>query len=181
MKRPTVNSINLQEHLWGITRMIRDDTIPQHVKPYLYLHLEDVIEDACDYEWHSAVCPWSEECFGLVAEKRLNWEDSARVQLLRMSMSRTSTARVAQNREQGNPQPRPRQGYQQPSYDQLRGGPPCTDFNSDRGCQLQSGHMVAGRRMIHICAYCLTNTASLNTHPEVRCRTKQKHANYHFQ
>lgn len=185
MKRPTVNSINLQEHLWGITRMIRDESIPQNIKPQLYLHLEDVLEDACDYEWHSAVRPWSEECFGLVSEKRLTWDDTAWVQVLRTSMSRTSTARLHQQRDnyqdQGSYQARPRQGYQQPSHDQLRGGPPCPEFNNERGCSLQSGHMVSGQRMLHICSYCLTNTASVNTHPESRCRTKQKHANYHFQ
>lgn len=181
MKRPSVNSLSLQEHLWGITRMIRDELIPQHIKPYLYLHLEDILEDACDYEWSSAVRPWSEECFGMVAERRLAWEDSSRVQLLRMSMSRTSTARINQARDLGNFQHRQRQGFQQTPHDQLRGGPPCPDFNSERGCQHQSGHVVSGRRMIHICAYCLNNTASTNTHSEARCRTKQKHANYHFQ
>lgn len=68
MKRPTVNSLNLQEHLLGITHMIRDDSVPQRIKPYLYLHLEDVLEDSCDYEWHSGVRPWSEECFVIIPE-----------------------------------------------------------------------------------------------------------------
>lgn len=192
LKRATLNSLTLQEHLWGITRIIRDESVPQHIKPLLYFHLEEVLDDARSYDWQSAVRPWSEECFSLVAENRLTWSDASRVQMLRTSMSRTSTARLHVNKDQhyhhGQQQNRNRQGYQQNNqnfqqggFDQLKGGPPCPDFNSERGCPLSSGHMIGGRKMVHVCAYCLTNTASINTHPEHRCRTKTRHANYHFQ
>lgn len=174
--RPTANSLTMQEHLWGITRIIRDDSVSQDIKPYLYIHLEEILDDARHYDWQSAVRPWSEECFSLVAENRMAWSDKAQIQLLRMSMSRTSTARITSMKDQ----PRNRQNFYQQNNEQAKGGPPCPSFNSAQGCALQSGHMVSGRKMIHVCAYCLTNTSALNHHSEVNCRNKVRHANYHF-
>lgn len=176
-RKPAANFVSVQDYLWGITRMLRDPEVPNHIKPYLYLHLEEILEDARDYEWHGAVRLWSEECFSMVAEGRLDWADKAKVQLLRMSMSRTSTARLNNTRDHPN---RPRQNSQAQGHDQGKGGPPCPDYNTIQGCGFPSGHMVAGKRMIHVCAYCLSNTSSFNTHSEAVCRNKQRHANYHF-
>lgn len=175
--RPSANSLTMQEHLWGITRIIRDDSVSQEIKPYLYIHLEEILDDARDYDWQSAVRPWSEECFSLVAEKRLEWSDKAKIQLLRMSMSRTSTARMATKQDHGN---KIRQHSYQPASDQVRGGPPCAAFNGSQGCALPSGHLVAGKKMVHVCSYCLANTSAVNYHAEVNCRNKVRHANYHF-
>lgn len=56
----------MQEHLWGISRMIRDVSVPQDIKLLLYVHLEEILEDSRDYEWSSVVRVWSEECFSQV-------------------------------------------------------------------------------------------------------------------
>lgn len=200
-KPANLNTVTLQEHLWGISRMIRDPVVQTDIKPLLYVHLEEILEDSRDYDWQSAVRAWSEECFSQVEEKRLSWYDSAKIQSLRTSMSRTSTARISANRDNATSTRSQRQqpSYpdnpgrdnasssrsqrQQPfysNYDMYRGGPPCPDFNSPQGCNFQSGHQVAGKKMMHICAYCLAHTSALNPHPEPYCRNKQRHANYHF-
>lgn len=179
-KPANVNTVSLQEHLWGISRMIRDPVVPQDIKPLLYVHLEEILEDSREYDWPSAVRAWSEECFSQVEEKRLSWHDSGKIQLLRTSLSRTSTAKVNQGRDLARP-PRQQQFHSNYSnYDAYKGGPPCPDFNSQQGCNFQSGHIVSGRKMMHICSYCLAQSSALNPHPEPYCRNKQRHANYHF-
>lgn len=40
--RPVANTLTMQEHLWGITCIIRDEAVPQDIKPYLYIHLEEI-------------------------------------------------------------------------------------------------------------------------------------------
>lgn len=64
--------------------------------------------------------------------------------------------------------------------DLLRGGPPCKDFNSAQGCTMQLGHSLHGKKQIHVCSYCLLNTAAAHPHSEANCRTKQRHASSHF-
>lgn len=80
------------------------------------------------------------------------------------------------NREQP---PRTRQ-YNQPP-DALKGGPPCPDFNSQKGCNFPSGHLVQGKRFMHICSFCLMNSAATYPHAEVVCRNKTKVSRAHFQ
>lgn len=76
---------------------------------------------------------------------------------------------------------RPRQQLQ-PQQELLRGGPPCVQFNSPNGCSLPSGHVVNGHRLLHICTYCLMQTASANPHSEVVSWNKIRHATgNHFQ
>lgn len=181
-KPASVNSVSMQEHLWGISRMIRDVAVPRDIKPLLYVHLEEILEDARDYDWPSAVRAWSEECFAQVDEKRLSWHDTAKIQSLRTSISRTSTAKLIPTRESTARPPRQQQHVfsNYSNYDTYKGGPPCPDFNSTQGCNQQSGHFVAGKKMMHICSYCLGHTSALNPHPEAYCRNKQRHANYHF-
>lgn len=179
-KPANVNTVSLQEHLWGISRMIRDPVVSQDIKPLLYVHLEEILEDSREYDWPSAVRAWSEECFSQVEEKRLSWHESSKIQLLRTSISRTSTAKITNSRDNIRP-PRQQQFHSNyANYDTYKGGPPCPDFNSAQGCNQQSGHFSNGRKMMHICSYCLAQTAALNPHPEAYCRNKQRHANYHF-
>lgn len=70
-KKMGLNSLTILEYLHGILRMIKDQTVSSSIKPYLYAHLEEIIEDARQYDWATAVRPWSEEIFTLVAEGRL--------------------------------------------------------------------------------------------------------------
>lgn len=37
-KPANVNTVSMQEHLWGISRMIRDPSVSQDIKPLLYVH-----------------------------------------------------------------------------------------------------------------------------------------------
>lgn len=181
-RRPAnLGTVSLQEHLWGISRMIRDVSVPRDIKPLLYVHLEEILEDARDYDWSTAVRAWSEECFSQVEEKRLSWHESAKIQLLRTSISRTSTAKLTSARDSSSRPPRQQQFFTNYSnYETYKGGPPCPDYNSGQGCTLQSGHMLSGKKMMHICSYCLAHTSALNPHSEAFCRNKQRHANYHF-
>lgn len=156
--------------------MIKDKAVPSNAKPYIYAHLEEVIEDARHYDWATAVRPWSEEIFTLIAEGSLpeGWASQQKIQMLRMTMSRASTAKLpAQVNQSYNTQPRPRQATI-PS-DNLRGGTPCIDYNSQHGCQQASGHLVNRRKVVHICAFCLWHSAATFPHPECYCRNRQRH------
>lgn len=67
------------------------------------------------------------------------------------------------NWPQFNPQP----------TDHLRGGPPCANYNSQKGCPLPSGHVHNGKKLMHICAFCLFDSATARPHPEFYCRNRQ--------
>lgn len=194
-KRPGFNMLSLSEHVWGIFMIMKDCKPPCNIKPFLYKHIHDIIEDTCSFDWATAVRPWSEEVFSQVAENRIRWSDKAAIQMLRMSMSRCSTAKIDPaneavskiNHGSDNKQPsgydhgQKSRPYHQNSGEILRGGPPCEMYNSAQGCSLQSGHVLKGKRMIHVCRYCLFNTSAPNQHPEIYCRNKGKFNQHHFQ
>lgn len=145
LKRATMNSLSISDHAWAIFRMIRDETVPQEIKPYLYTHVEQVLEDSRSYNWQTAVRPWSNEVFSRVAEGRFSngWASHGEIQLLRISISQTSTAKLPINSEVT---PAGRQPQSTFTNDHLRGGPPCMNFNSQKGCNLQSGHVMNGQK-----------------------------------
>lgn len=176
MKRATVNSVTLAEHLWGIFQIIRDGVVDNEIKPFLLIHMEQILEDSREYEWASAVRPWSEDIFSRVADGRLvkGWSETHDIQNLRMKISQASTAKLAAPREQTQ-QPQQAQKHQFPNmYDHLRGGPPCVNYNSAKGCLLPSGHMANGKKLVHICAFCLFNSSAARPHSEYYCRNKQR-------
>lgn len=174
LKMATMNSLSVADHCWAIFRMVRDDAVSPHIKPHLVTHIEQVLEDARMYNWVSAVRPWSNEVFSRVAEGRLSegWASYNEIQLLRIAISQASIAKLTPSQQDGQ------QGFRstQPSFsnDQLRGGPPCVNFNSQKGCSLPSGHIVNGQKLTHICAYCLFNAAVARPHSEFYCRNKQR-------
>lgn len=176
-KKLSFNTLTLAEHIFGLFCMIDDPEIDPATRPNLVAHMREVAEDASEFEWPN-VRRWSEEVFSLLADRRLTdgWGDKARIQNLRTGMSRIDAARLHFHKD-NNPRRFPSSANQS---DNLRGGPPCQDFNGPNGCNLQSGHMMHGRRQVHVCAYCLNNTAAVHPHSEQVCRTKQKHSNYHF-
>lgn len=179
MKKLTVNSVTLAEHIFGIFCMVEDLEVDPAIKPNLISHMREVAEDSCEFELSTNVRRWSEKVFDLIAERRLpdGWNSTTKIQNLRTGMSRAEGARLSfqkdptNNRRQFNPNHQP---------DNLRGGPPCQDFNTSNGCHQQSGHMLHRKRQMHVCAYCLANTANAHPHSEAHCRTKQKHAAHHF-
>lgn len=171
-----MNSLTISDHCWAIFRMIRDEAVPAEIKPYLYTHVELVLEDSGTYNWQTAVRPWSNEVFSRVAEGRFTngWASHNEIQLLRISISQPSTAKLG-NAQEVNQQGR---AAQQPyNNDHLKGGPPCINFNAQKGCNLQSGHIVNGQKLLHICAFCLFNSAVARPHSEYHCRNKQRQAN----
>lgn len=185
-KKLALNQVTLAEHLWGILRMVKDEkTDPSLIRPLL-AHLEDVIEDSCDFDW-PRVRRWSEEVFCLVSEKRLpqGWVSTNKIQMLRMSMSRLELGMLQTPKEQ---QPRRQYSHQQHqpqtqsySADPPKGGPPCQAYNSPSGCPLPAGHFINGRRMSHVCSFCLVNSSAAYTHPESQCRNKVRFPPPHFQ
>lgn len=184
-RHATMNSLTLPEHIWGIICMIKDPQVPSAYKPPLLDHIEQICDDCRDYDWPSAVRRWSEEVFSLVSQNRLDkgWLAKHDIQMLRLSLSRDSTARITQHRDL---YPRPRH---QPTpaatasipLEGLRGGPPCPDYNSPRGCNLLHGHVSHGKKMMHICSFCLMNAAATFPHSEVMCRNKARVNMPHFQ
>lgn len=177
----SMNSLSVSDHCWAIFRMVRDETVPAHIKPHLVTHIEQVLEDSRSYNWQSAVRPWSNEVFSRVAEGRLSdgWASYSEIQLLRISISQTSTAKLAASSDNQSAFRAPQGNF--PS-DNLRGGPPCVNFNSQKGCHLPSGHLVNGQKLTHICAFCLFNASVARPHSEFHCRNKQRQGNSnHFQ
>lgn len=195
-KRPTFNMLSLSEHVWGIFMIIKEKKIPNDIKPCLYNHIQNIMEDTCVFDWPTAVRPWSEEIFSQVDEGRLSWHDVPTIQMLRMSMSRAAVAKIDQpvgaparyptpqdqsqkntrQYDRGNSKSTQNQGQ----VDILKGGPPCDFYNSAQGCTLSSGHFVKGQRMIHVCRYCLYNTSASHQHSEVHCRNKGRFGPQHF-
>lgn len=180
--KPTINSITALEHLWGLFAIIKDPTVPSGIKPAILTHMDEILEDCRWYEWESAVRPWSEEVFSLIAEGRLplGWEDTKHIQMLRMTISRASTARIYGNRgqlprihqPQSQQQHNPAQSH--PSHEQMKGGPPCPQYNSQQGCHLQSGHSFKGKKMIHVCSFCIAELSVPYPHPIINCRNKAR-------
>lgn len=185
LKQATLNSLSLAEYGWAITRMFKDKAVPNDIKPHLLTHLEEILEDAVTYDWERGVRRWSEQVFGLIAQNRLEegWKSYARIQMLRLSFSKVGNARQPQGSQKENTnrdtfardrepyaRPRPYTPAQNPEF--LKGGPPCSAFNSQQGCQFNSGHSVNGKRMVHICTFCLYNTSAANPHSVVECRNK---------
>lgn len=152
-----INSVTALEHLWGIFAMLKDPATSSSIKPALLNRVDEILDDCPSYDWETAVWPWSEEVFSLIAEGRLlrGWDDVNQIQMLRLKMSMASTAKLGRpsGRPSGQPQEhanKPRafqQQYgQQSNQDQLKGGPPCPSYNSAHGCHLPSGHMQQGKK-----------------------------------
>lgn len=147
-RRATLNSLSLPEYNWATLRLVKDHKVPDDIKPYIISHLEEVNEDACDYDWPSAVRRWSEEVYTQIAEGRLQagWASNERIQFLRLTTSRVSTARLPP-KEPKEQFPRQKQFSSAAATNQelYKGGPPCREFNAPQGCRLQSGHIGANR------------------------------------
>lgn len=141
-----------------------------------------MIEDSCDFEWDS-VRRWSEEVFTLIAENRLpgGWSATSRIQMLRMTISRSLLHRAyppRDNTQRDNWRQHPIQQYAQQqtqSVEAPKNGPPCTAYNGPSGCPLPAGHVVNGRKVQHVCTFCLYNSCAAYTHPEFQCRNKNRY------
>lgn len=185
-----INSVTLPEHLWGIFRMIHDPKTTHDIKPCLILHIEQIVEDAREYDWETGVRRWSEEVFSRISEGRLykGWHSTDEIQRMRMILAQSKplvptpsrSYTTTQNHDNFNRR-NAAQSQSQPEI--LKGGPPCPDYNSTSGCTLRSGHIKDGKRLIHVCAFCLHNTSATNTHPEPFCRNKIRltGGQHHFQ
>lgn len=174
-KKLSFNTLTLAEHIFGMFCMLDEPDFDPGLKPYIVAHMREVAEDASEFEWPN-VRRWSEEVFNLVAERRLpqGWGSAQKIQNLRTEMSRVDSARLASHKDFPNKKFAGNAGQ----HDNLRGGPPCQNYNSSQGCPLQSGHMLNGKRQVHVCSYCLSNIAAVHPHPESHCRTKQRHASH---
>lgn len=182
MKRPSPTLLTMSEHLWAVFRMIRDKSVPSEIKPFLLSHIEQVLEDTRDYQWEGAVRSWSNEVFSRVADGRIpeGWAATQEIRMLRLSIAQVSSARLPKQREPHQPK-FSQQSVMQQSQENLRGSPPCVNYNSQRGCQYQSGHVVNGKKVTHICAFCLFNSAVPRPHSEFYCHNKQRQeAQSHF-
>lgn len=178
-KYATVNTVTLAEHVWGTLAMIKDPAISSTIKPALLEHVDEVVEDCRDYEWPT-IRRLSEEIFSLVAENRLpaGWLSSGKIQLLRMSMSKTSTAKLSSTKDVSRP--RPQQTSSNTANDYWKAGPPCRAYNSRDGCDHPGGHALNGKRLQHVCSYCFVNAGATFPHSEANCRNRHRERNQHF-
>lgn len=182
-KRATINSLTISEHCWGIFRMIHDEEVQADIKPNLLIHIEQILEDTQEYDWQTAVRPWSIKVFSRIAEGRIfgGWSAKTEIQNLRMMIVQASTAKI-DNRDNRDTTQANRPHFSAQSSEQLRGGHPCVNYNSQKGCTLPSGHLHNGKKLIHICAFCLFDSAAARPHPEFYCRNKQRqNTNQYFQ
>lgn len=69
-RKLSFNTVTLAEHIYGMFRMIDDQCTDPAIKPSLVVHMREVAEDACEYEWNTHVRRWSEEVFSMIAEKK---------------------------------------------------------------------------------------------------------------
>lgn len=185
--KATINLVTLPEHLWGIFRIMHDPKTDPDVKPCLMMHIEQIVEDALEFDWELGVRRWSEEVFSRISEGRLvnGWHGYEEIQRMRMVIAQSkplAPGQQGQNNYKDNYNKR--QNYQsQSQQDVHRGGPPCPEYNSATGCTLNSGHIKQGKRMVHVCSFCLHHTSATNNHPEAYCRNKVclTGSNPHFQ
>lgn len=179
----SINSVSLSEHLWGLVCMIRDPKIDPSIRPSLNSHMLEVIEDSCDFEW-DGVRRWSEEIFTLVAENRLpgGWSTTSRIQMLRLTVSRSPSNCAYPPRENNNLRDHSKHQYSHQQHQHQfataeapKTGPPCTAYNSPSGCPLPAGHIINGRKVQHVCTFCLYNSCAAYTHSEFQCRNKNRY------
>lgn len=184
--KATINSVTLPEHLWGIFRIMHDPKTDIDIKPALMIHIEQIVEDAQEYDWESGVRRWSEEVFSRISEGRLinGWHAYDEIQRMRMviAQSKPIIPKQSQTHYKDNFNKK-HLSQPQSQFDINKGGPPCSDYNSPTGCTLNSGHIKQGKRQIHVCSFCLHNTSTANNHPETYCRNKVRltGSNNHFQ
>lgn len=145
------------------------------------------MEDAREYDWELGVRRWSEEVFSRISEGRLlsGWHSSEEIQRMRMIIGQSKPQvswPYTQNQQRDNSNRR-QQAQPHLQSEILKGGPPCPDYNSVTGCTLKSGHIKDGKKMVHVCSFCLHNTSAANAHPEPYCRYKVRltGASHHFQ
>lgn len=185
--KATINSVTLPEHLWGIFRIMHDPKTEAAIKPSLMIHIEQIVEDAREFDWELGVRRWSKEVFSRISEGRLvnGWQAYDKIQRMRMVIAQSKpmpSKQQSHNTYKDNFNKR--QHHQsQAQQDILKGGPPCPDYNSPSGCTLNSGHIKQGKRMVHVCSFCLQHTSAANYHPEPYCRNKVRitGSNTHFQ
>lgn len=187
-----INSVTLPEHLWGIFRMIHYPKTNSDIKPCLFIHVEHIVDDAREYEWEVGVRRWSEKVFSCISESRLanGWHATEEIQRLRMIIAQSKPHSIrsyqqSQQRENfGRDNFAKRHQPQTVSHNEiLKGGPPCPDYNSNSSCTQKSGHIKDGKRLVHVCSFCLFNTSTANNHPEAFCRNKVRlgAGHLHFQ
>lgn len=186
--KASINSVMLSEHLWGIFRIMHDPKTDPDIKPCLILHIEQIVEDAREFEWEAGVRRWSEEVFSRITEGRLvnGWHSYDEIQRMRLILAQSKPIpsrpqQQAYSRDAYNNKRSSSQANNQ--HDILKGGPPYPDYNSSTGCTLTSGHIKNGKRLVHVCSFCLHHTSASNPHPEAYWRNKIRltGANNHFQ
>ena len=90
--KTTLVSLDLAEYLFGLQRMIRDPRTPDADKIALATHINQLIEDAREYQW-SQVREWSETVFSKILEEGLTWADERRIVSLRDTIAHVPAGR----------------------------------------------------------------------------------------
>ena len=120
--------LSISEKCWGIMRVMEDVRTSAESKPYIVNHLDEELEDACDFAW-AGVRRWLKEVFNQIADSRMcgGWSNDNRIQMLQMSVSRIGPMiSNSNNQHQGKSHAATTKQSTQPTE---KGGPPCKDFN----------------------------------------------------
>lgn len=166
--------------------MIHDPKTSSDIKPCLIVHVEQIVEDAREYEREAGVRRWSEEVLSRITEGRLpnGWNSTDEIQRIRriLAQSKPLSARPFPQSKQRDNFSR-RQPKAQHQNEIIKGGPPCPEYNSNTGCTQKSEHIKDGKRLVRIRSFCLYNTSPANNHPEAFCRNKVRlgAGHHHFQ
>ena len=109
-------------------------------------HIEYMSEDVKSRPW-PAVRMWSYHVFSEIEKKKLDWEDTQKIEQLRTRI--------------------------QLSYSAKNSEAICRDFNRE-DCNKGDRHEAGGKVYRHHCFFCFKNLAYRNPHPEIRCENKKK-------
>ena len=164
-----LGELSLAEYNMGFIRLINSPDTDQVDAPLMIGHLEAINEDAATYEWEG-IRFWSEEITTLIANGKLSWDDTVKIEMLRLKLSQDKKLGGARDTRQDAT-----------TFDTLsdvsqevraaRPAPPCRHVNTGQ-CTSKTHHVVNGYRYLHICAYCIYQKCSYLPHPEKDCRSK---------
>ena len=165
-----LGELSLSEYNMGFIRLMNsNDTDPADL-PHMLNHLEQINQDATSYSWNG-VRFWSEEVLSTIAEGEWSWEDTYKIDLLRISLSQRTTIGEASGNHKSDSNTLDTLSDITPEVRAARPAPPCRHYNNST-CTSKTHHIVNGYRYLHICSHCIYHKCAYMPHPDKDCRSK---------
>ena len=174
--RTTLGDLSLPEYNTGFIKLMNSKNVSQADRPFMFLHLGHINEDAAIYEWED-VRYWSEEVCALVAEGDMPWSDRYNIDLLRLKFSqqRRKIRESRDSQDASRSDGHRGDGFHLDLTPELRAAkpaPPCRAFNNGT-CPSKAHHVSNGFRHLHVCAFCIYHKCAPLPHGEKDCCSKQ--------